>query len=161
MSLCCRRAIELVEIEEHGQKENTATSDLQSVHVTLRHINSVMSGAADATKKIGTVPLQHKLAVCTLLCLTKSGLKNPTVGKLYDTYTSICQSKKIRQENEAEFGNIVGLLDSRGVLYLKGRRHEPTRIKKVCLKMDEEELEHLLKDKVLMTSILEQGIPIP
>lgn len=146
-------------MEERGHKENVAASDLP-IHVTLRHISSVMSGAADTTKKICTIPLQQKLAICTLLCLTKSGLKNPTVGKMYDTYTSICLAKKLRQETEAEFGGVVGLLDSRGVVcMMRGKsKHEPVRIRKVCLKMDEEELEHLLKDRVLMSSILEQGL---
>lgn len=139
-----------------GQKENTAGLSDQ-FHVTLQHINSVMSGVADFTK-ISTIPLQQKLAACTLLCLSKSGVKNPTVGKLYDAYILICQTKRLRHEAEAEFGSVVGLLETRGVVFVKGRRHDPIRIKKVSLKMDEEELEYLLKDKVLMSSILEQGL---
>lgn len=142
---------------ERSKSENSLSDSLRSHRVTVRHICTVISEVY-ASSQTDSLPLQQKIAACTLLCLVKDGnTKEPTLGKLYDAYLKVCYQKKLRCESETEFMGVVSMLEARGFVSIKKSKQAP-RLGKVWLKLDEKELTHALHDKVLMGSILEQGL---
>ncbi len=54
--------------------------------------------------------------------------------------------------------NVCALIEARGIMALK-KAKDDVRSTKVTLKLDEKELEQALQDKVLVSSILQQGLP--
>lgn len=171
----CRRAIEMVETEERCQRlrhtdANSAPSPSPSssprkpkqIRVTLAHIASVISEvyssaiSSHATQQ--TFPLQQKLSICSLLLLVKGRAnKEVTLGRLYDAYSRVCRHRGLKCEGESEFVGVCGMLESRGLVGLK--KAKEARLIKVALKLEEGDLEHALQDKVLISSVLQHGIP--
>ncbi|KAK3591690.1 hypothetical protein CHS0354_040618 [Potamilus streckersoni] len=167
----CRRAIELVESDVRSQQVlKLSATDCNSpiknsgLHVpkkiTVQHISKVLSdvyGSSSAAQEQETVPLQQKLVVCSLLLLVKEGkFKEVTVGKLHEVYRSVCQRQQIDSIDFSELQGITTLLEARGIFGIK--KAKEARMSKVTLKLDEKELEHTLQDKVLMSTILKQGL---
>ncbi|KAL3855230.1 hypothetical protein ACJMK2_014450 [Sinanodonta woodiana] len=167
----CRRAIELVENDVKSQLVlKLSAADCNSpiknsgVHglkkITIQHISKVLSdvyGSSSAAQEQETVPLQQKLVVCSLLLFLKEGkVKEVTVGKLHEVYRSVCQRQHIDSIDFSELQCITTLLEARGIFGIK--KAKEARLSKVTLKLDEKELEHTLQDKVLMSTILKQGL---
>lgn len=165
--LCaCRRAIELAETKEkHARKDPESSESADAImpgnqqQISIRDISQViaLAHASESANKENSLPLQQKIVACTLLCLTESGRKEPSIGHLYDTYSRICSVHKLKQEGESEFVGFVSMLETRGMLTMKKLKEAP-RFRKVCLKINGTELAHSLNDRV-MTSILEAGLP--
>ncbi|CAH1249492.1 CDC6 [Branchiostoma lanceolatum] len=175
----CRRAVEMVESDVRSQavfkpvspaKGSPAKSPRKSPKtpvpkkVGLSHIASVVSEVyssrmvASTTNQQQTFPLQQKLVVCTLLLMLKSGkTKEITLGKLHEVYSRICKKRQVANVDQSEFLSLCTLIETRGILTLK--KAKEARMTKVSLRMEEAELEFALQDKVLMSSILKEGIP--
>ncbi|XP_078326574.1 cell division control protein 6 homolog [Crassostrea virginica] len=167
----CRRAIEMVEHEVKSQQVlKVSTADCPNsptkVNPPLKkigvvQISKVLSevyGSSSASNSQESIPLQQKLIVCTLLLMVKLGkLKEVTMGKLHDTYTKVCRKRQMAGVDYTEYQGIISLLETRGVIATK--KIKDGRMAKVNLKLDEKELEHTLQDKVLMSSILQDGLP--
>ncbi|GFR72987.1 cell division control protein 6-like protein [Elysia marginata] len=173
----CRRAVEIVEgdAKSHtvlkSQDCNSPTKQRPGDNaplkkVTLAHISQVMndvyggnlnkSACGDGVDS--TVPLQQKLAVCSLLVLLRTGkLKEVLLGKLHEAYARVCRKQQVAPVDQAEFLSMLSLLDARGIVALK--KAKDTRSIKISLKLDEQELETTLQDKALLASILKDGIP--
>ncbi|BFZ15508.1 hypothetical protein BsWGS_18546 [Bradybaena similaris] len=168
----CRRAVEMVESESRCEqvlkpadcnsptkKEFAATVKT----VTISHISKVMAdiygaSVSAANSSENDVPLQQKIAVCSLLVLIKNGkLKEVQLGKLHEVYTKVCRHQHVAPVDQTEFSSVLSLLDSRGVITVK--KAKDNRLAKVSLKLDEQELEQTLKDKALMAAILSVGVP--
>ncbi|XP_019661199.1 cell division control protein 6 homolog isoform X2 [Ailuropoda melanoleuca] len=154
----CRRAIEIVESDVKSQTVLKPLSEcrlpsesLVPKRVGLIHISQVISevdGNRMTLSKEGaqdSFPLQQKILVCSLLLLTRQlKIKEVTLGKVAAVDQSECLS-------------LSGLLEARGILGLK--KNKETRFTKVCLKIEEKEVEHALKDKALIGNILATGLP--
>ncbi|KAI8761328.1 cell division control protein 6 [Biomphalaria glabrata] len=167
----CHRAIELVESDVRGQQVlkpadcNSPTKRHQTPmkKVTVMHISKIMSevysssvNSADGSEH--ALPLQQKLAICSLLLLVKSGkFKEVLLGKLHETYSNVCKRQQMVPVDQSEFHSVLTLLDSRGIIIMK--KAKETRLNKISLKLDEHELEQTLKDKTLMAAILSDKIP--
>nr|XP_002119530.1 cell division control protein 6 homolog [Ciona intestinalis] len=155
----CRRAVELVETNSLG---NTAES---TTKVGIRQISSVMDGVygnvysshGGATEADDAFPLQQKLVVCSLLLLCKKTKSyEAPLGKLRETYTTICKDRQVSAVSQSEFHSLCDLVEARGLVSL--RRHKQPRLAKIKLNVDEKEIEFALKGKALLSSILQRGI---
>ncbi|KAI8496517.1 AAA ATPase [Branchiostoma belcheri] len=175
----CRRAVEMVETDVRSQavlkplspaKGSPTKSPRKSPKtpvpkkVGLSHIASVVSEVyssrmvASNTSQQQTFPLQQKLVVCTLLLMLKSGkTKEITLGKLHEVYSRVCKKRQVANVDQSEFLSLCTLIETRGILSLK--KAKEARMIKASLRMEESELEFALQDKVLMSSILKEGIP--
>ncbi|KAK3083536.1 hypothetical protein FSP39_024975 [Pinctada imbricata] len=164
----CRRSVEMVEHEVKGQRVLAATgctSPSKSSPVPKKigviQISKVLSevyGSSSSTQQQESVPLQQKLIVCTLLLMVKLGkMKEVTMGKLHDTYTKVCKKRQISPVDYSEYQGVCTLLETRGIMGIK--KIKDGRMAKISLKLDEQELEHTLQDKVLISSLLQDGLP--
>ncbi|XP_074080077.1 cell division control protein 6 homolog isoform X2 [Macrotis lagotis] len=170
----CRRAVEIVESDVRNQTVlkplsecKFAKSSSQSPvpkRVGLTHISQVISdtyGSRMVLSQEGAqdcVPLQQKILVCSLLLLTRQlKAKEVTLGKLYEAYSKVCRKQQVAAVDQSECLSLSGLLETRGILGLK--KSKEIRFTKVSLKIEEKEMEHALKDRVLIGTILANGLP--
>ncbi|ESP01899.1 hypothetical protein LOTGIDRAFT_138836, partial [Lottia gigantea] len=163
----CRRSVELVEAEIRGQQilkakgcdsgGNGITKKIGVMQIS-RVISEVYgTGVKTSNQKEETVPLQQKLVTCSLLLMLKTGkAKEVPMGKLHETYRKLCAKRQIAPIDQSEFYSLCELLESRGLMGLK--KAKEARLAKVSLKLDEKELEHALQDKILISTILQEGI---
>ncbi|XP_073537203.1 cell division control protein 6 homolog [Phyllobates terribilis] len=168
----CRRAVEIVEADVRSQTILKPRSECASPvkdtstpvpkKVSLPHISRVISDVYGDKMSAGsggdeTFPLQQKLVVCSLLLLTQqSKIKELTMGKLYETYSKVCRKQQMAMVGQSECLSLCQLLEARGILGLK--RAKEARLAKVSLKIEERDIEHAFKDKVLIGNILHAGI---
>lgn len=167
----CRRAVEVVEADVRKQQVFKAAGGAASPtkgpsvpkKISVPHILKIVNEVygtrvAVQSGQQQTIPLQQKLAVCSLLLLRKHGkVKNTSVGKLHETYKKVCQRQNMAGVDQSEFVSMCGLVEARGILGID--RAKDARMAKVSLKMDEQELEATLQDKTLMSTVLAQGLP--
>ncbi|XP_051013792.1 cell division control protein 6 homolog [Acomys russatus] len=167
----CRRAIEIVESDVKSQTILRPLSECQSPseslvpkRVSLAHISQVISEvdankvALSQEKTQGSLPLQQKILICSLLLLTRRlKIKEVTLGKLYEAYGSICRKQQVAAVDQSECLSLSGLLESRGILGLK--KNKESRLTKVSLKIEEKEIEHVLRGKAFLGNILAAGLP--
>ncbi|XP_060075757.1 cell division control protein 6 homolog [Ylistrum balloti] len=165
----CRRAVEMVETEVRSQQVLKSNSTMNSPSkqppavpkkISVMQISKVLSevyGSSTATSGQESIPLQQKLVVCTLLLMVKEGrMKEVTMGKLQDTCTKVCKKRQMATHDSSEFQGLCTLLETRGIIGIK--KPKDGRLAKVSLKLNEKELEHTLQDKVLISSILNDGL---
>lgn len=166
----CRRAVEKLGGEIRKQTvlspngEGPAPTTTVPRRVTLPQISAVLSEvygspmASRAGDHGGSFPLQQKLLVITLLMLVRSGkVREFTFGKIHETYTGVCQRHQMARLHQSECLALCSLLEARGILTIKSSKE--ARLMKVSLKIDQSDVEHALQDKVLLSSILQAGIP--
>ncbi|XP_012892611.1 PREDICTED: cell division control protein 6 homolog [Dipodomys ordii] len=141
----------------------TPSESLVPKRVGLAHIAQVISevdGNRMTLSRAGTqesLPLQQKILVCSLLLLTRQlKIKEVTLGKLYEAYSTVCRKQQLGAVDQSECLSLSGLLESRGIVGLK--KNKETRFTKVSLKIEENEIEHALKDKALIGNILATGL---
>ncbi|XP_032093575.1 cell division control protein 6 homolog [Thamnophis elegans] len=179
----CRRAIEIVESDVRTQAilKQMPASDSSPVtsikshskaaavcgglkRVGLCHVSQVISDVYGDRMATGnsygdasSFPLQQKILVCSLLLLAKQqNTKEINLGKLHEAYSRICQKQKVGPVDQSECLSLSALLESRGIVGLK--KAKEARLSKVFLKIEEKDLEHALKDGILVGSILAGGL---
>ncbi|CAC5414696.1 CDC6 [Mytilus coruscus] len=155
----------LKKIEEQG----LAVMEPSAIQFCARKISAVagdMRKALDVCRRAvelrnmnqDSIPLQQKLIVCTLLLMVKQGkMKEVTMGKVHDTYSKICKKRQMATVDYTEYQGICNLLETRGIMGIK--KIKDGRLAKIVLKLDERELDHTLQDKILMSSIMKDGLP--
>ncbi|XP_076460224.1 uncharacterized protein LOC143293219 [Babylonia areolata] len=166
----CRRAVELAESESRSQtvlKVSDCNSPSKQQNgpavkkIGVMHISKVMGevyGSSVQAQQSEGVPLQQKLMVCTLLLVVKTGkFKEVPLGKLHEMYCKVCRRQQMTPVDQSEFHSVCVLLEARGVVGIK--KAKETRLMKLTLRQDEKELEQTLKDKVLVSAILADGLP--
>ncbi|XP_042332449.1 cell division control protein 6 homolog isoform X2 [Sceloporus undulatus] len=171
----CRRAIEVVESDVKSQtvlkmlpacKSHSKSAIESSVpkQVGLLHVSRVISEvygdrmtAGNGYGDADSFPLQQKILVCSLLLLTKQQkAKEVTLGKLHEAYSKICRKQQVGAVDQSECLSLSALLEARGIVGLK--KAKETRLTKVFLKIQEKDIEHALKDGILIGSILAAGL---
>ncbi|XP_028675261.1 cell division control protein 6 homolog [Erpetoichthys calabaricus] len=167
----CRRAVEIVESDVRSQtvlKPPKSASPVKSPNVpkkvSLPHVSRVLSEVygdrmAGGTNGSGaeSFPLQQKLLICSMLLLMRRDkVKEVTLGKLHETYSKVCRKQQMVAAGQSECLSLCSLLESRGIFGLK--KAKEARLNKITLKLEESDIEHALKDKVLMGSVLESGL---
>lgn len=167
----CRRAIEIVESDVRSQTILKPLSECKSPceslvpkRVGLAHISQVISEVDGNRVTLSqentqdSLPLQQKILVCSLLLLTRRlKIKEVTLGKLYEAYSSVCRKQQVAAVDQSECLSLSGLLESRGIVGLK--KNKESRLTKVSLKIEEQEIEHVLRGKAFLGNILAAGLP--
>ncbi|NP_001081844.1 cell division cycle 6 S homeolog [Xenopus laevis] len=169
----CRRAVEIVEADVRGQTvlkplteclspSKEAPSNPVPKKVSLPHISRVLSDVyGDKMASNGgssdSFPLQQKLLVCALLLITRqSKIKEVTLGKVHEAYSKVCRKQQVPGVGQSECLSLCQLLETRGILGLK--KAKEARLTKVSLKIEERDIEHAFKDKLLIGNVLNSGI---
>jgi Cdc6-like AAA superfamily ATPase len=102
---------------------------------------------------MNTMPLHQKLIACAILLLVRGKSKKeiPLI-KVCERYIDVCKSKSIRHISQSEVVNALEMLESAGIILIK--KCKETIKNKIILRLQEDELTHVLDDKVLINSIL-------
>ncbi|XP_077428053.1 cell division control protein 6 homolog isoform X2 [Vanacampus margaritifer] len=156
----CRRAVEIVQSEHRKKAEQRAGAErCESAGVPqVARVLSEVYGDRMASCGGESFPLQQKLLACCLLMLVRAGKsKEVHLGKLHEAHSRLCARRQVGGVGQAECLSLCALLESRGVFALK--KAKEARLTKVSLKMEEEAVEHALKDRTLVGSILAAGLP--
>lgn len=154
-----RRALDIARrVVELSQTSNTLQPIEQKQHVDLKEVVSVLDSVYGTSQKLDETddafPLQQKLLVCALLLmLKKSKNRDVTLGRLHEVYRRVCVKRNLTAVDQAEFAGMCSLVEARGMLRVL-RKGEP-RMYKVRLEWDEEEVAAVLRDKELMSQVLQ------
>lgn len=155
-----RRAIELAE-------QSRVTQVLQPVEnkqeitapkaVELKQVVNVLNNVYGQNLQDDvddSFPLQQKLLICSLILMLKKGKKRDIiVGKLHEVYRKICNKRNLQPVDQSEFVSLLSLIETRGIIKVQGKK--APQMNKVCLEWDEDEVADVLKDKRLLSSILD------
>ncbi|XP_071822349.1 cell division control protein 6 homolog isoform X1 [Apostichopus japonicus] len=170
----CRRAVEVTESDQRTLSVLSPTAPRQpgspkkspkkkSQKVNLQTISSVLgevygSNIVSSNNQSQTFPLQQKLVICTLLLTVKEGKRREvTLGKLHESYCKICLGRQVPAVDQSEFSSLCQLIETRGIMGIKASKD--MRQTKINLKLSQKEVEFALQDKVILSSILQQGLP--
>lgn len=160
-----RRVVEIIErdqqkdvlrplenFDDFFDDENIKTVDLKEVVSVLNNVYGTSQNLSDDCDD--AFPLQQKIIICSLLLILKKAKnKDVTIGRLHDVYKRVCTKKSLYAVDQAEFVGLCSLIETKGILSVSGKK-EP-RLHKVSLQWDEEEVIGALKDKTLISSILQ------
>jgi len=163
----CRRAIELSELDARKQTILMPVSSTNSVPKPsikpidipriMKIVNEVYCSSVthSMSQKDSDLPLHQKLLIASLLLMHNfvKTQREVTVGKLYETYSKICKKRNMICASLSEVVSMTSLLESRGFISLKAAK-EPKNAK-ISLRIDEEEIESAIRDKTLLSGILD------
>lgn len=158
-----RRAIELAEQTKTKNvlkvvEENNQNSDKPKT-VELKQVVDVLNSVYGTSQNLNddvddSFPLQQKLILCSLILMLKKGKKRDIlVGKLFEVYKKVCTKRNLGAVDQSEFVGLLSLIETRGILNVQGKK--APQLNKVCLEWDEDEVSNALKDKRLLSSVLE------
>ncbi|XP_018333285.1 cell division control protein 6 homolog [Agrilus planipennis] len=158
-----RRVIEIAErknqnilrsLENFNNEVTEKVSQTVEVKEVVDVLNNVYGTSQNLNDDCDSFPLQQKIVVCALLLMLKKAKnKDITMGKLHEVYSRVCEKRNLYAVDQAEFVGLCSLIETKGVIRVAGKK-EP-RLHKVTLEWDEEEVVLALRDKELMSSILQ------
>lgn len=131
--------------------------DLSSGKVQIKEVLSVLNnvyGTSQLDEGLDeSFPLQQKILICTMLLIIKHDKnKDITTGRLQDIYRKICKNLNVVPADQSEFMNLCSLAETRGIIRIQ-KKKEP-RFHRLFLEWDENEVWDALKDKQMITNIL-------
>lgn len=133
-------------------KAPTKKVNPQQVASVLNNVYGTSQNLSDESED--SFPLQQKIVICSLLLLLKKAKnKDVTIGKLHGVYTLICNKRNLTAVDQVEFVGLCSLIETKGIIKIV-RKKEP-RMNKVILEWNENEVSDALKDKQLMSDILQ------
>ncbi|XP_056324749.1 cell division control protein 6 homolog [Danio aesculapii] len=159
----CRRAVEIVEAGDRSKMASEPSASPKVSRVSVPQVAQVLSEVygdrmASSSGDGESFPLQQKLLVCCLLLIIRNGKsKEIQLGKLCEVYSKLCKQRQVGGVGQTECLSLCSLLESRGILTLK--KAKDARLTKISLKIEERDVEHALKDRTLLGSILAAGLP--
>lgn len=160
-----RRVIELVEqndvkaVKERDEIENKPWHEIKSKSVDLKQVINVLNNVYGTSQMLDddsdeSFPLQQKIILCSLLLILKRAKnKDVTIGKLHEVYRKVCKKTNLTDIDQTEFVGLCSLIETRGIFKVVSKRE--SRLNKVNLQWNEQEVELALKDKKLISTILE------
>ncbi|EFA03095.1 cell division control protein 6 homolog [Tribolium castaneum] len=161
-----RRVIEMSDKKKRGEcvlksVENLATEleEKKLESVDMRQVVQVLNRVYGTTQSLDeevedSFPLQQKIIVCSLLLILKKAKnKDVTIGRLHDVYRRVCAKRNIQVVDQGEFVGLCSLIETRGMVKII-KKKDP-RMNKVSLVWDEGEVSATLRDKQLMSMILQ------
>lgn len=161
-----RRVVDVIEKDGKDDVllsiENLNTQETEAVKkVDMKEVVGVLNKIYGTTQNLSDdcdsdFPLQQKIVICSLLLMLRNcKSKDITIGKLHDIYKKICAKRNLFSVDQAEFVGLCSLIETKGILRVRGKK-EP-RFHKVTLEWDHDEVIDALKDKVLISSILQDN----
>lgn len=170
-----RRALNLgkrvIEIAELEKRKNNKTLDMTQINaiaeiedsndskIQLKEVVSVLNNvygcAQNLNDEVDDIPIQQKILICTLLLIIKHDKnKDITIGRLHDIYKKVCKNRNIYATDLSEFVNLCLLVETRGILRIT-KKKEP-RFHRIYMQWNEDEVSSALKDKQMITNILNE-----
>lgn len=152
----CTRSAKDIDYEQLGVSELDAPPKVEKVEMkqVLNVLNSVYSTAGTLNDDgIDAFPLQQKILVCALLLILKSAKnKDITISRLHRVFAKLCGKRNIQAIDETEFAGVCSLIETKGIIrVLKGKI---SRLNKVQLQWDQDEIVAAIKDKQLIADVL-------
>lgn len=166
-----KQAVEMAKLE---QKRNAKTIDILQVEtliegadlhvndkkIELKNVASVLNKVYGNSQKHGEdvdgFPILQKILICTLLLIIKHDKKKAiTIGRLHDVYKKVCRQRNIDSVDLSEFLNLCILTETRGIIKIV-KKKEIAKFQQIELRWDEDEVSTALKDKQMMTNILNE-----
>lgn len=165
-----KRVVELAEIE---RKENAEALDLAKFESLIAQeeapepgkekpiqlmevvsvLNSVYGKLGDDERN--EFPIQQKILICTILLITKhEAAKNLTAGRLHDVFKRVCKSRNVLAIDFSEFLSLCMLAETHGIIRLVKKKEQ--RFFLVQMQWDENEVYSALKDKQMITNIMNE-----
>lgn len=169
-----KRVVELAEMERKKSKsldlakfdalieaeEPLEVNAKQEQPIQMKEVMSVLNSVYGNAQKLSddvddSFPVQQKILICTLLLIIKHD-KNKiiTVGRLHEVFKKVCKNRNIQSIEMSEFFNLCILAETHGIIKLVTKK-EP-RFHQVQLRWDEGEVYSALKDKQMITNILNE-----
>ncbi|ESO12913.1 hypothetical protein HELRODRAFT_63669, partial [Helobdella robusta] len=160
----CTRAVEIVEMEVKKSKLNESAAlntgvKKVTVPVILKVINEVfIQKVALKTDAPMIIPLQQMLVMCTMLLMGKlaKGSKEITLGKLHENLNKVCLKNGFGRVDQGELLSHCLSIEDQGMMTIK--KNKQVRLHKLSLRVNEQELESVIQDKTLLSTILQKGI---
>lgn len=161
-----KRVIELAELEKKKSGKALDVAQLDAIveseedtKIQLKEVVSVLNNvygcAQNLSDEVDDIPLQQKILICTMLLIIKHDKnKDVTIGRLHDIYKKVCKNRNIYSTDLSEFVNLCLLVETRGILRI-AKKKEP-RFHKVYLQWNEDEVFSALKDKQMITNIINE-----
>lgn len=134
--------------------EEQPTEKPVQIKEVLSVLNNVYGAVQQLEEDSDAIPLQQKILICALLLLIKHDKnKDVTVGRLHDVYKKVCSKRNLSALDQAEFVNLCELVEVRGMIRLQKKKE--TRMARVILQWNQDEVNATLKDKQLIAAVLE------
>ena len=169
----CRRALEVAEVETRkqtllspkpqspgtGKKGNIKPIDIPQIMKIINEVYCSSAATASLKETNSDLPLQQKIIIASLLLMTNYGkrpIKEVTAAKLHETYTKLCKKRSMAAVNLTEVLSLCSLLEARGFFTTRkvlGKKLSNSDLK-ISLRIDEDEVQAALKDKILLSGIL-------
>lgn len=130
----------------------------KSEQIEVKQVLNVLNDAYSTANKWDdesseAIPLQEKVLVCTLLLLLRQAKnKDITVGRLREAYAKVCSKRGIPSLDETEFFGICSLTETKGIIRMI--KNKVSRLTKIQLQWDEDEITNIIRDKELISNIL-------
>lgn len=153
-----RRVMEIA--ENHQVLQSLENTEKIQTSISVQQVMHVLNNVYQTSHSIDSddeeaLPLQQKIVLCVLLLiLTKAKNKDVTIGKLHEVYKNVCRVRNLVSLDQAEFAGLCSLIETRGIIRVSGKK-EP-RLHKVSLVWNEDEVTETLKDKQLLSAILNE-----
>ncbi|XP_068620800.1 polycomb group protein Psc-like [Battus philenor] len=153
-----KRVIELARRSKFVENRSVETLMMDAnVTVEVKQVLEVLNDIYGGCRKIENdvedgLPMQQKLILCSvMLMLTKGKNKELNMGKLHDVYKRVASARNIAPLDMSEMSSACSLLETRGALRVCGPGGRSRRLR---LHWDEAELIEALRDKPLLSAIL-------
>lgn len=151
------KELDLEQLEDIITKEEPKKDEEK---IELKEVVGVLNAVYGTTKTLGdelddAFPLQQKILICTMLLIMKHDKnKDITIGRLHDVYKKVCRNRNIQSTDLSEFVNLCLLAETKGIVRLITKK-EP-RFYKIHLQWNEDEVVSALKDKQMITNIINE-----
>lgn len=131
----------------------------ESAPVQIKEVLSVLNSVYSTSQSLSNededaFPLQQKILICALLLIIKHDKnKDITFGRLHDVYKRVCTKRNLLALDQTEFSSLCCLVEVRGIIRILKKKE--SRLNRVSLQWDEQEVNAALKDKLLIATILD------
>ncbi|XP_063701040.1 cell division control protein 6 homolog [Culicoides brevitarsis] len=138
---------------------NEAEKKPEAAPVQIKEVLSVLNNVYSTAQSLtndedDAFPLQQKLLICALLLIIKHDKnKDITLGRLHDVYKRVCNKRNLLALDQTEFSSLCSLVEVRGIIRVLKKKE--SRLNRVTLQWDEQEVNAALKDKQLIATILD------
>lgn len=157
------KTIDITQFEaliETDKPEVAEAKEMEEPKIQLKEVVSVLNTVYGNAQSLGDdmddgFPLQQKVLICTLLLIIKHDKnKTITVGRLHDVYKRVCKNRNIQCIDLSDFLSLCVLVETRGILRIVKKKE--SRFHQLQLQWDQDEVYAGLKDKQMITNILNE-----
>ena len=139
------------------EKGLSATEEPKEKAIELKQLASVINTVYGKGQNLDNndFPIQQKILICTILLIKKHETKKTlTAGRLHDVFKKVCKSRNILATDFSEFLSLCTLAETQGIIKITKKKEQ--RFSQIQLEWDENEVYLALKDKQMITNIMNE-----